>query len=244
MVEIGSPCTKENQAETISKRVAWIGGGVTSSCRRMLDIGCGFGEYETAFSGRGFEMIGIDISRENLLKCPALPKASFCCASAENLPFADESFDAVIIIEVLEHVQDAEKTLREMQRVLSKGGTALLTVPNRGFPFLTHGYRIGRRKRESFFGIPLPLGTYLPNPLLRRIWLARHYRCSDLKKLIRQAGLEVDDTVFLMPAFDNAGSPSRLPASIRMGVRRMLSKFDAKQSSWFGFSIAVRCHKA
>lgn len=243
MVEIGSPCTMENQAETISKRVVWIGSNIGPSCRRMLDIGCGFGEYESAFSGRDFEMVGIDISKENLLKCPALPKASFCRASAENLPFADGSFDAVIIIEVLEHVQDVEKTLKEMLRVLSKGGTVMLTVPNRGFPFLTHGYRIGRSKHESFFGIPLPLGTYLPKPLLERIWLARHYRSSDLKRLIRGMGFEIDETVFLMPAFDNAGAPSKIPGVIRTGVRKALKRFDYRQSSWFGFSIAVRCHK-
>jgi len=234
----------ENQAETISKRLVWIGNNIAPSCRRVIDIGCGLGEYESAFSGRDFEMVGIDISKENLLKCPALQKASFCCASAENLPFADGSFDAAIIIEVLEHVEDVDKTLKEMFRVLSRGGTVLLTVPNRGFPFLTHGYRIGKSRHSSFFGIPLPLGTYLPKPLLRRIWLARHFRCSDLKKLIRETGFEIDDTVFLMPAFDNIGSSSKIPGMVRIGIRNMLRRFDYRQSSWFGLSIAVRCRKA
>src|SRR5437016_9973843 len=51
------------------------------------------------------------------------------CASSENLPFRDEIFDLVMSQEVVEHVHEPFRTLREMRRVLRKGGTLYFQVP-------------------------------------------------------------------------------------------------------------------
>jgi len=60
-------------------------------------------------------------------------------AAGEHLPFADGTFDLILSHEVLEHVADDRKAVAEVTRVLRPGGRAVLFVPNRGYPFETHG---------------------------------------------------------------------------------------------------------
>ena len=69
----------------------------------------------------------------------------------EKLPFPDDYFDLVLSHEVLEHVQDDQQAINEILRVLKPGGRLILFVPNRGYPFETHGifwkgkYRFGNK---------------------------------------------------------------------------------------------------
>ncbi|MEA3506327.1 MAG: class I SAM-dependent methyltransferase [Elusimicrobiota bacterium] len=106
----------------------------------LLDIGCGSGEILSALRKNIAEnnisdvkLSGIDAShymveraKDNLKN----EEINISVARSEKLPFKDNSFDYVICSEVLEHVEYLEATLKEISRVLKKGGRFTLTFPN------------------------------------------------------------------------------------------------------------------
>ncbi|HEC35639.1 MAG TPA: class I SAM-dependent methyltransferase [Anaerolineae bacterium] len=107
--------------------------------RRILDLGCNRGSleyfYETRSSPRHAvpkAVIGVDPSGLAINQAAALGLAycSFAVADGLSLPFSDESFDLVIMVEVIEHVPDKETLMAEVARVLRPGGLLYLTTPN------------------------------------------------------------------------------------------------------------------
>lgn len=94
---------------------------------KLLDIGCG----SSPIIGRYKNALGIDVNEAKLryLK-EQYPNIVTRQMSAETLDFPDEYFDYVICIELLEHLQDAEKAVAEIARVLKKGGKAVLATPD------------------------------------------------------------------------------------------------------------------
>ncbi len=92
----------------------------------VLDLGCGFGAYGAALMKEGLKCFGCDINLDYLRKAAAegLPVATV----DTRLPFADGSFDTVLILEVLEHVANPDSVLTEAFRVARTN--VLITVPN------------------------------------------------------------------------------------------------------------------
>lgn len=87
--------------------------------RIVLDVGCGEGTLARYLASRGHEVIGID-SDPGVLPGDS-EGTHFMLADATNLPFADDSFDAVVSVMVLHHTR-IELALVEMRRVLKPGG--------------------------------------------------------------------------------------------------------------------------
>jgi ubiquinone/menaquinone biosynthesis C-methylase UbiE len=99
---------------------------------RVLDAGMGPGRLLAELVEQGWEASGIDESGEMVaLARRRLPGARLEQGTIEKLPFPDDSFDAVIATGVLEYA-DLERALAELARVLSPGGQAVLSYPNRG----------------------------------------------------------------------------------------------------------------
>ncbi|HSX38556.1 MAG TPA: methyltransferase domain-containing protein [Chlamydiales bacterium] len=99
--------------------------------KRILDVGCGTGRLVEEFDRQGFTAVGIDPQPKGFARRRSTLR--FMQAKAEQLPFPDHSFDAVILADVLEHLEE-EKPLTEAFRVLVSGGILLLTVP--AFPWV------------------------------------------------------------------------------------------------------------
>jgi len=96
---------------------------------RLLDVGCAYG-FLVDEASRYFESYGIDVSSFAVRKSKEYCRGSVSRASAGHLPFRDESFDAVTLVDTLEHVPDFNSCLKDVVRALKKGGVLLLQLPN------------------------------------------------------------------------------------------------------------------
>lgn len=110
--------------------------------RRVLDVGCGDGQISRLAVANGAEIVvGVDPTWNQVSVAHQRGGgAHFARAGAAQLPFADESFDAVIACLVFEHIRDVDDAIAEVARVLVPGGTfsfflnhPLLQTPNSGW---------------------------------------------------------------------------------------------------------------
>ncbi len=99
---------------------------------RLLEVGCGTGQWSRYFSDKGFDVTGIDISSEmiKIAKQKYIPSSHFEIADGRNLPFEDESFDGAAAITVLEFTTEPEKIVSEMVRCVKKKGVIIIGVLN------------------------------------------------------------------------------------------------------------------
>ncbi len=95
-------------------------------CRRVLDVPCGEGAFLERVLALGIEGQGADIVNR-----AALPAASFTNADMNApLPFPDASFDAVVCIDGIEHLERPFDFVRECHRVICPGGVLIVSTPN------------------------------------------------------------------------------------------------------------------
>ncbi|MFH0352307.1 MAG: class I SAM-dependent methyltransferase [Chromatiales bacterium] len=126
---------------------------------RFLDVGCGVQPYRALLGPGVTEYVGVD--REGPLSNPTV------VGTAESLLFPDGSFDVVLSTQVLEHLPEPERALREAVRVLRRGGRLLLTVPgvwptheapHDYWRFTRHGIKHLMSKQHVTCGDPIALG--------------------------------------------------------------------------------------
>lgn len=94
---------------------------------RVLEIGCGTGANLREASGRWSVGVGIDLEMRALAYCRDLGVVQANALAV--LPFADATFDAVVMLDVLEHLVDPNALARETSRVLRPGGAVVIMVP-------------------------------------------------------------------------------------------------------------------
>jgi len=168
--------------------------------RRILVDGCGVGQYVRHLAGLGYNTIGLDIEIERVREGTHEGIEQLHVAAGEYLPYPDNTFDAVLSHEVIEHVANDRLAAREMIRVLRPGGRVILFCPNRWYPFETHGhYWHG----EYHFG-NTPLINYLPNPLRNK--LAPHVRAytnAGIRNLFAGLPVHVIKHTQIYPGYDN-----------------------------------------
>ena len=94
---------------------------------RILDVGAGEGYFCKLAAARGYHIEGCDFQPQ-LFKLSGVP---FHQADLNHhIPVPDESFDCVVAIEVIEHLENHSQFMRELLRVTKKGGSIILTTPN------------------------------------------------------------------------------------------------------------------
>jgi SAM-dependent methyltransferase len=105
-----------------------------SDCRRILDVGCGRGDFLEKCGSRG---VGIDGSADNVERCLSRGLDAIQRLLPDRLPFETASFDGVYLSHVVEHFAsaDAASVLAEIDRVLAPGGLMLLRSPLMGPEF-------------------------------------------------------------------------------------------------------------
>ena len=101
--------------------------------KRVLDIACGMGYGSAALAKAAASVVGIDISEAAVAAADQLyraPNLRFLAAPAQQIPFADHSFDLIVAFEVIEHLSDWPALLMEARRLLSSGGQFIVSTPN------------------------------------------------------------------------------------------------------------------
>jgi SAM-dependent methyltransferase len=140
---------------------------------RILDVGCGTGANLELLNRYG-DAEGVDVSPDALAFCRARGLQNVRHGAAERLPYEDGSFDLVTALDVVEHLDDDVGGLREMRRVLKKGGRALLFVP--AFMFL--------------WGVQDDVSNH-----------RRRYTLNGLRRSVRAAGFEVERATYANISF-------------------------------------------
>jgi len=103
---------------------------------KILDIGCADGMFTKVIfdTAHPSEIVGIDVLKDSVMWAQKHwkknKKMKFKLGNAHDLKFKDKSFDAVFILEVMEHVSDPKKVLSEINRVLRKDGYLIALVPS------------------------------------------------------------------------------------------------------------------
>ena len=105
--------------------------------QKILDLGCGTGRHLLFFFKKGFDMFGIDASPKGIeiaqecLSEEGISVETNCCRIEHNFPYEDNYFDAIISIQVIHHnlMENILKTIKEIERVLKKGGFIYITFP-------------------------------------------------------------------------------------------------------------------
>ncbi len=196
---------------------------------RILEDGCGVGMYVKHLIPYACQVVGLEYDFERARQAGALP-AQVVSAAGERLPFPEAAFDLVLSHEVLEHVRDDRLAVCEMVRVLRPGGRLVLFVPNRGYPFETHG--IFWRGKYHFGNIPLV--NYLPRGWRDR--LAPHVRVygqADLERLFDDLPVRFIARMVIFGAYDNLIHRSPF---LGKALRGVLQAFEKTPLRFFGLS--------
>jgi len=99
---------------------------------RALDIGCHSGLFTKQIlqSSNIQQIYGVDISAQAIaLAKNRIKKGRFFVADAHKLPFKDNFFDSIVCLEMLEHVENPQKVISEINRVLKKSGQGIILIP-------------------------------------------------------------------------------------------------------------------
>ncbi len=204
---------------------------------RILENGCGVGMYVQHLQPSGGRVFGLEYDFPRA--CEARRRSDLLvCAAGEGLPYPAGTFDLVLSHEVLEHVADDRRAAEEIVRALKPGGRLALFVPNRGYPFETHG--IYWRGKYRFGNIPLV--NYLPRRWRDR--LAPHVRVytrRDLERLF--AGLPVCfiERTIIFGAYDNLIARFGAFGRLLRGVLQALEKTPLKALGLSHFWVVEKC---
>lgn len=151
---------------------------------RCLDVGCGDGGTSGVWlHDHAASYLGVDISEGAIRKAARRGLSVQLVEHADGLPFPDDSFDLVVCVEVLEHLFEPDRAVREIRRVLRPQGRVIATVPN-----VVH-WRI--RVDIALLGRWNPRGDPLSG---RQPWRDPHVRFfskRSLARLIESCGLDL-----------------------------------------------------
>ena len=156
----------------------------------ILDLPCGRGFYLNMLRHVcDCRLVGVDLDWSVLQQAQRtvarLPRLQLSRADAMTLPWAANTFDAIILTELLEHVADDVAVLRECLRVLQPGGVIAITVPHANYPFAWDPIN---KSLEKLFGTKIRRGP------LAGIWAnhLRLYTPAQLRECVLQAGFQIE----------------------------------------------------
>ncbi len=189
----------------------------------LFNAGCGDGLYDSYLKKKAKRIVSLELNRGDVRIAASInpeDTVAYCVGSVKKIPFRSETFDWVICAEVLEHLKEDDSAVRELVRVLKKGGRLVVTVPSRDFPLVYDpiNYVLNR------FGKHLKIGA----------WSWGHERLYTASVLTDKFDLMVVRTEYLSYALVGL-----LENSYVNSFSQRLTKNDAKNQSKVRANIAT-----
>jgi 2-polyprenyl-6-hydroxyphenyl methylase/3-demethylubiquinone-9 3-methyltransferase len=204
-------------------RLAWFDRQIDWAGKAVLDLGCAGGFMAEALAQRGADVTGIDPAVQAIDAARAHAREGGLCIGydvgvGEVLPDDSASFDAVVCVDVLEHVSDLNKVLAEVARTLRPGGLFLFDTINRNLLARLTTITVA----EDVLRL-LPRGTHDP---------AMFIKPAELRTAMQGVGLVPGAVTGLGPRgitrrFDLTFGPLPLTAILYMGVARKPAAVEA-----------------
>ncbi|MEX2304089.1 MAG: class I SAM-dependent methyltransferase [Bryobacterales bacterium] len=174
----------------------------------VLDIGCGGGSFLAAIKRRGHEVIGMDYSARAARIAGAQHGVPAACGRLPALPFRAQSFSAVTLFHVLEHVPDPMACLLALWELPARGGRLIIQVPNAScWQLLLLG--------DKWSGLDVPRHLI-------------HYRAEDLSDLLDACGFEVRRAKYFSLRDNPAGLATSLCPQLEPVARRVRRVQESK----------------
>ncbi|MEH6590846.1 MAG: methyltransferase domain-containing protein [Halioglobus sp.] len=155
--------------------------GITvSPGMRVVDVGCGVGQYSNFCARLGAQVTAVDIQADKLASLSAnLPESvtgsiTGIVSNCDPIPLPDDCADLIICTEVLEHVPSPEDLCREMLRIVKPGGKLVISVPD-------------DRSEQLIKEVAAPAYFQEPNHI-------RIFSRESFTRLILESGLEIERT--------------------------------------------------
>lgn len=189
--------------EIVKRRFRLTTATVSLAQKFIIDFGCGNGAQTCEFTAAGGRILAIDMALGDLqvlqqhLNQQERQQIIPIQYDGSHLPVASGAIDLVLSFDVLEHVHDETTALRELHRVLKPDGEIVVSVPNKGWIFETHGAHLPALPWHR-----VPFLSWLPHRWHRRIARARIYRRRDIVQLLRAHSFEVLRTKYITAPLD------------------------------------------
>lgn len=167
----------------------------------VIDFGAGTGAYSVILAERVKRVFSMDINKTSIstLQNKKVYNINLLVTSCERTCFKENRFEALFAIEVLDHVDDLESSIREIKRITKKDGIVYITVPNKYFPLETHHVYLFNRPVDGRF-IPI---ISIFDFIHRKIGSARRFSKKNITNYFLNEGFQLIGSDYIMPPLDN-----------------------------------------
>jgi 2-polyprenyl-3-methyl-5-hydroxy-6-metoxy-1,4-benzoquinol methylase len=207
--------------------------------KTVLDFGCGNGAQTVEFLETGCHIIAVDIDQQDLSVLKDYITANNLTSivpmqyDGHSLPLQSASVDIVVSYEVIEHVEDESQALNELHRVLKPEGCMIISVPNKGWVFETHGAHLPLLPWNR-----VPFFSWLPRTIHRRYAKARIYRKNEIIRLLQSHSFDVLEALYITAPMDVVKTPW-----IKKLLRATVFSGDTTKIPFLSTSILVHCRR-
>lgn len=190
----------------------------------VIDVACAWGGDTLAFASKGAKAIGSDLNDHQFKKLGKFAldnglAASFVQADCEELPFADQSADIILALDLIEHISHHDKFAREVARLLKPGGVCVITTPPRLKSFLLGEPHWGMRGLTAF-------------PFSWQPFIARKLCKKDYPYPITRQYCKAGDIIKHFTPYNLKGDVALEGASLRLANKLKLTRSILEKYYW------------
>jgi 2-polyprenyl-3-methyl-5-hydroxy-6-metoxy-1,4-benzoquinol methylase len=189
---------------------------------QLLDIGCGNGDFIWLAQMRGWNVRGVELSQTAVNYATQKRNLHVDLGSPKHLPYENESFDVVTVLDVLEHLSNPVEVLGSVERVLKKNGIAIIQVPNTPFQILKARVQKLKSRNRTTMATPLHIN---------------HFDAKTLAQFAERAHLKVER---VFPGYADSGGPGLQLKSAYVLASRLWFKATGYQA---GHSLCLVARK-